>query len=183
MPRLGGHAATRAIRDVERRLGRAPVPIIALSANALPGDVEASLAAGCNAHLGKPFAKADLLRLLLAQRGEGGQPQRPPRPEMLDREAALARIGGDVDMYEQVLAAARAQWQDWPRRYQDSLADTDPLTPRRLVHDLKSTAATVGAQRLSAAAAALEAAWRDGSDPQPAQAAVAEALREVLDAG
>ena len=180
MPRLGGLAATRAIRDGERRAGHRPVPIIALSANALPADVDASLAAGCNAHLGKPFAKADLLRLLERYRGEAGRRQ-APRPEVLEREAALARLGGDVETYERVLVAARAQWQDWPARYQDGLAGGDPQRLHRLVHDLKSTAATVGATRLSAAAAALEAALREGRDPQPAHAAVTEALRDVLD--
>jgi PAS domain S-box-containing protein len=64
MPVLDGLRATAAIRDLERREGRPPIPIIALTANAMAVDVESSKAAGCNAHLAKPISKADLLKAL-----------------------------------------------------------------------------------------------------------------------
>jgi signal transduction histidine kinase/ActR/RegA family two-component response regulator len=61
MPQLDGHEATRAIRADEAQRGVTSVPIIALSANTQRSDVEASLAAGCLAHLGKPVDKSTLL--------------------------------------------------------------------------------------------------------------------------
>ncbi len=73
MPRLDGHAATRAIRADEARRGLAPVPVIALSANTQASDMQASLAAGCLAHLGKPVDKATLLAAISA----GLAPARP----------------------------------------------------------------------------------------------------------
>ncbi|WP_412461992.1 ATP-binding protein [Pseudomonas sp. SC11] len=59
LPHMDGYQATRCIR-----LHQAGVPIIALTANALPGDRERCLEAGMNDYLSKPFKRADLLRTL-----------------------------------------------------------------------------------------------------------------------
>ena len=61
MPVMDGYVATRAIRKWEQEHGRLPVPVIALTAHALKGDEEKSLAAGCTAYLTKPIKKATLL--------------------------------------------------------------------------------------------------------------------------
>ena len=55
MPRLDGVAATRRIRAEEAAGGRARIPILALSANALTHQVEAYLAAGMDGHVAKPI--------------------------------------------------------------------------------------------------------------------------------
>ncbi len=73
MPHLDGHEATRAIRADETGRGLAPVPVIALSANTQASDLQASLAAGCLAHLGKPVEKATLLAAI-SQALEAAQP-------------------------------------------------------------------------------------------------------------
>ncbi|HZC67061.1 MAG TPA: response regulator, partial [Nitrospirales bacterium] len=64
MPVVDGYAATRAIRQWEKEMGRPPTPIIALTAHALKGDEEKSLEAGCTAHLSKPLKKATLLNAI-----------------------------------------------------------------------------------------------------------------------
>jgi signal transduction histidine kinase/ActR/RegA family two-component response regulator len=60
MPVLDGLAATRMIRAVEAREGRAPVPVIALTANAMRHQVETYLAAGMTTFLAKPIVLQDL---------------------------------------------------------------------------------------------------------------------------
>ena len=61
MPVMNGHAATRAIRALERPDARA-IPIIAMTADAFVEDEKAALAAGMNAHVAKPLEIADLKR-------------------------------------------------------------------------------------------------------------------------
>jgi PAS domain S-box-containing protein len=56
MPVMDGLAATAAIRARERDQGRARTPIISLTANAMPHQVEACLAAGADLHLAKPIS-------------------------------------------------------------------------------------------------------------------------------
>ena len=55
MPVMDGVAAARAIREAEARTGRARIPIIALSANAMTHQVQAYLAAGMDRHVAKPI--------------------------------------------------------------------------------------------------------------------------------
>jgi two-component system sensor histidine kinase/response regulator len=64
MPVMDGYTAARRIREWETEHRATPVPILALTAHALPEEVRKSLAAGCTAHLTKPIRKATLLRAI-----------------------------------------------------------------------------------------------------------------------
>jgi HPt (histidine-containing phosphotransfer) domain-containing protein len=167
MPGMDGHAATRAIRQQEADSGRARVPIIALSAHAFATDTQASLAAGCDAHLTKPVSKATLLAALAAARPVAVPPQAAP-PDVtnddepvraIDEASALHRMDGDRAMYERVLQHASIFITSWTASHDRALANGDAEQGQRLAHDLKSIAATIGAQRLSDAARALEQAY------------------------
>jgi len=61
MPQVDGYVATAKIREWEKQKGAARTPIIALTAFALPADVQRSVAAGCDGHLSKPIRKKLLL--------------------------------------------------------------------------------------------------------------------------
>ena len=63
MPIMDGLTAARSIRQMQKETATT-VPIIALSANAFDEDIGKSLAAGMDAHLGKPIEAAELYRLL-----------------------------------------------------------------------------------------------------------------------
>ena len=65
MPAMDGLTATRIMRAWEKAHGRAPTPIIALTASALKGDRETCLAAGCTAYLTKPIKQDVLLQAIL----------------------------------------------------------------------------------------------------------------------
>ncbi|HEX7667426.1 MAG TPA: response regulator, partial [Polyangiaceae bacterium] len=58
MPDMSGLDATRALRDDTRTKA---TPIIAVSAQAMSGDKELALEAGCNAYVTKPVARQELL--------------------------------------------------------------------------------------------------------------------------
>jgi CheY-like chemotaxis protein len=61
MPVMDGLTATRAIRSIERARGSEPTPIVALTANAGPQDVERSRQAGCNSHLSEVVQVVDTI--------------------------------------------------------------------------------------------------------------------------
>lgn len=65
MPVMDGYAAARAIKALDNRALNA-IPIVALTANAFPEDVEAAKAAGMVAHIAKPV---DVQKLLATLRG------------------------------------------------------------------------------------------------------------------
>jgi len=64
MPVLDGLSATRLIREGERRAGTAPIPIIAVTANAFDSDKLATRDAGMDDHLAKPFTSEELAAVL-----------------------------------------------------------------------------------------------------------------------
>ena len=63
MPEMDGYAATRNIRASDFPNAK-DIPIIALTANVFKEDIEKCLAAGMNAHIGKPIAFTELLTKL-----------------------------------------------------------------------------------------------------------------------
>ncbi len=87
MPALDGYAATRHWRAEEAETGRARLPIIAMTANAMAGDRERCLQAGMDDYLSKPIARATLHALL--KRWGGGKAASPARPSA---EPSMARL-------------------------------------------------------------------------------------------
>ncbi|MDH4370194.1 MAG: response regulator, partial [Nitrospira sp.] len=64
MPEMDGLEATRLIREWEQSGSRTPIPIIALTAHATPGDREHCLATGMSDYLSKPFSMERLQAVL-----------------------------------------------------------------------------------------------------------------------
>lgn len=64
MPVMDGFEAVRRIREHEGEQGLPRTPVVALTANALQGDREHSLAAGMDDHLAKPFRDEELRAVL-----------------------------------------------------------------------------------------------------------------------
>lgn len=65
MPRMNGTDATIAIREWERTIARAPVPIVAVTAGGLLQDCENYAAAGMNEWLLKPFSVRALADMVI----------------------------------------------------------------------------------------------------------------------
>ncbi len=66
MPGIDGLETTRRLRALEKQHARAGVvPVLALSANARRDDQKASLAAGMNGYLAKPFDRTDLEQAIM----------------------------------------------------------------------------------------------------------------------
>ncbi len=64
MPDMDGIEATRRLRAWEQEQGLPPLPVIALTANAMNSDRSRCIAAGMDDHLPKPFRVEELLAVL-----------------------------------------------------------------------------------------------------------------------
>ena len=187
MPVLDGHAATREIRRLEAELGRPHTPIFALSAHAFASDARASLDAGCDAHLTKPIAKAELLAALAPLQPGVEMPQQMASPaapaqhaDVIDDAAALQRMGGNADLLASVRQHASVFISSWRQSHDRALAHGDAAQAKRLAHDLKSVAATIGAQTLSEAAAELQSAFDAPSCPTAVDVAQAQVDKAIV---
>ncbi len=177
MPGVDGLEAARRLRAQGHRL-----PIVAMTAHALAGDREASLAAGMNDHLAKPVDAAALRAVLLrwiAPRNPARTPAssplsgwsaksgigavaatRPFWPEIpgLDMHRGLRRIGGSVPLYTELLAEFIARHQTCADRVRAELAAGEIERARKRVHAIRGAAATLGAATLAELAGELEQA-------------------------
>jgi PAS domain S-box-containing protein len=152
MPVMDGYAATKAIRAWEQAQGRRPVPILALTANALQGEVQRSVEAGCTAHLTKPIRKARLMEAI----------------QLYYQTASLAPSGADASSAPVVLQISGEFEALMPgfleRRRQDLLqiaeavAREDYVLVRDIGHGLKGAGGTYGLDAISAYGRAFEAA-------------------------
>ncbi|PLS83524.1 MAG: response regulator [Chloroflexi bacterium] len=61
MPGMDGYAVVRELRQIPELAG---LPIIAVTANSMPGDREQTLAAGCTDYVAKPISPRELLQLV-----------------------------------------------------------------------------------------------------------------------
>jgi CheY-like chemotaxis protein len=76
MPGVDGYEATARLRDEERASGvpeTRRLPIVALTANAMKGDVEACLSAGMDDYIPKPFTQEHLVRVIERRLRPGDQ--------------------------------------------------------------------------------------------------------------
>jgi two-component system sensor histidine kinase/response regulator len=156
MPELDGLETTAAIREREREEG-GHLPIVAVTAHAMKGDVGRCLAAGMDAYVAKPLRSAELLAAI--ESVLGGRP-RPPAPSsgeprgIVDRERLLERVGHDR---KALAALVRVFLADYPRqlaRIRRAILARNPRALREAAHALK------GAVSNFAAPAATEAALR-----------------------
>jgi CheY-like chemotaxis protein len=180
MPEMDGYTATSRIRQ---DLGLHALPIVAMTANVMVSDRAACLAAGMNEHVGKPFDLDHLVGVLQRLTGRAVTAPVPsaPRPAgiepgAIELDAALRRLGGRRDVYRRLLANLVTDLGRWPDEWRALAAAGRAGDLRREAHALKGVAATLGAGRLSAQAAAVERALAG----EPATRAVNSSLDRLL---
>ena len=179
MPRLDGYDATAEIRAIEAGSGAAPVRIIAVTANALAGDMEKCIAAGMDDYLRKPFKSeqlhASLSKVLPTGEKTPGEDKNKPlspvielftteEPDAIDSTAldSLAALphADDKDLAEQVIRTYIKTSLDQMTRLGEAIDSADADCIRTAAHSLKSSSANVGATRLAELCASIETSTR-----------------------
>jgi two-component system, sensor histidine kinase and response regulator len=167
MPVLDGLAACREIRSDSRY---ADLPILAMTAHAMSGDREQSIAAGMNDHLTKPIDPPTLYEALLrwippgdylpmtADAASTSDTETAVIPELDDIDTArgLANHMRRPDFYRRILAQFNREFGASADDIDTAIAAGDYELARRLAHSVKSAAATIGAENLSHRARILE---------------------------
>jgi PAS domain S-box-containing protein len=172
MPVMDGLTATRAIRAIERERGAASIPIVALTANARPQDVEMSRNAGCNDHLSKPISKQMLLSVIK----EYGQPVNPPQVPASESLQPI-RIEMPAGLEEIVPGYLRARREELPEMT-ELLAASGFARLAVLAHNMKGTGSSYGFPEITRIGRALEQSAKQ-TDPEGLQTQLSE-LKDYL---
>ncbi|MCK7592355.1 response regulator [Pseudomarimonas salicorniae] len=165
MPDMDGFEACRRIRQLP---GGQRIPIVAMTANAMPMHRRQALAAGMDDHLAKPI---DIDAMVATVRGllDDGSRREPSLGSeaaqaatvLLDVEGTLRRMADNRKLLDRSLDNFRTRW-----RSAEAAASLQPEAhhPDRMaaLHSLRGLAGTLGAVALAEAAGRVELALGEG---------------------
>jgi len=193
MPEMGGLEATMLIRDHERTAG-GHVPIVALTARAMPGDREQCLAAGMDAYVSKPLRPDDLfsaIDFVVTGQAASGAATTAVVADKVDREALLEGFGGRADLLKHV---AEVFLEDGPAtlaRLKTAIQAGNATEVAAVAHSLKGSVGLFSQGQAFEGARRLEQVGKSGdlSQAEAVRAEVEESiarltteLRTLLDA-
>ncbi len=174
MPVMDGYTAARIIRGDP---AFDTLPLIALTAHALPGVAEKCSKAGMNDYVVKPIdeqrLEATLDKYLQKVRGESrpetaageegdnGWEAMPSEIAEIDLAEVLKRLAGNTSLLRDVLRDYLDRFGGIGERLAQLLDEEDVEAARRLVHNLKGVSGTIGADAVFTAAVELEEHLQD----------------------
>jgi len=167
MPEMDGWEAARCIREPANGVLNPQIPIIALTADAMPEDRDRCLKAGMNDYLAKPIEPVQLAAVLQkwapASAKEEWQPYPTDRQALttraiFDEHALLDRVMGDRDLASELIAGFLQQVPQRLRDLRRSLDEGDLSDLRLQAHSIKGAAATLSANVLRDSANAMQKA-------------------------
>ncbi len=172
MPVMGGIEACKTIREAEAG-GTDHVPIVALTAHAMERDRELCLASGMDGFVTKPiaieFLMSELERVSKGRGVELGALRAPapaakarPQTSIVDRDATIARLGGDAELFGEIaeiyVATTPTQLDAIAAMLEQGALDT----VAREAHALKGATATFEAPAALGVVTKLEAQAKQG---------------------
>ena len=174
MPDMDGITATGAIREM-----RAPVrdiPILAMTGNVLPQQIQTFLKAGMNDHVGKPIVRTKLYSTLWRWL---------PHETANDQPAPATSPLFNPNKFEELIAnLGPAKVERTLRLFEKQLLDcfrSDLATSRREAHDLINGAGVLGFESLLARAYALKEAVADDEEARRLLAQCCNTRDAVID--
>ncbi|KQW87202.1 hypothetical protein ASC94_27745 [Massilia sp. Root418] len=197
MPLLDGHAATRRLREDK---AFDDVPVVAMTAHALPDIRERCLAEGMQDYVTKPIEPERLYAVLARWLGIARlAPTQVPSPEPtlapgaaqryqaagapqldgIDTARGLRHVAGNAGLYQQLLDSFRLSQRDTAAGLRAAVERGSVHEAAAAAHSLRGVAGNLGATALEGAAQALEAAFATGADNAPSRESVAPLLAAV----
>ena len=183
MPELDGLQATRMIRSLQSQVLNHQVPIIAMTAHAMPSDRTKCLEAGMDDYVAKPIFLPELAAAL--QRWLGAHPQDEiigseepiseaeaaraatsrPAPQIFNRAAFMERMDNDEELFRSIIQTYLNDLPDQIQQFKQQVAQGAVDLAGHQAHKIRGSAANMGGESLAALALILEQAGDDGDMP------------------
>ncbi len=174
MPVLDGYETTRRIRQ-GGEVRQPDIPIVAMTANAMEGDRDETLAAGMDDYLSKPINPEQLAAMVT--RWQFGRqpvgdanlpttPKAPPAPQysLFSAEDLLGNLGGDLELAQLILPDLPSSLSHELTVLIAAMDAEDTVAGQRAAHTLKGLCGTACSPQLEALAKALEQDMASGQN-------------------
>ncbi|MFM7015445.1 MAG: response regulator [Bacteroidota bacterium] len=155
MPEMDGLTATKKIREDKRKNN---LPIIAMTAHALKGEKEKSIAAGMNDHITKPIDPTVLYKALIKYVKGVDVNQNATAVtkehkfileiEGLDVKEGLNRIGGKVDSYKKLLETFVRNYESTAQVLIQFTTENNLKELAPLLHTISGVCGNIGAKEI-----------------------------------
>jgi signal transduction histidine kinase/CheY-like chemotaxis protein/streptogramin lyase len=163
MPGMDGYEATALIRA---KLQQARLPVIAMTAHAVAGFRENSLAMGMNDYVTKPIDPERLFGVLaswvrlnpdrVVEVAPATVQEAPPAVPGIDMVAAMARLGGNAQLLTILLNKFAQEFESGPQRLLEAIDSGDFEEAALLVHKVRGAAGNLSMPELHRTAGGLE---------------------------
>jgi signal transduction histidine kinase len=154
MPVVDGCTAAREMRALEDKRKSRPVPIIAVTADALPESVKRATHSGCTGFLAKPIVQATLLNALHRYTRDGQEELRTPPSRQPSPASTTALVEVDDDLYALMPGYLENRRKDL-QSISEALGRSDFDLIWTLGHNMKGTGSAYGMPALTTMGEAL----------------------------
>jgi two-component system sensor histidine kinase/response regulator len=177
MPVMNGYEAAERIRELSSN-----VPIVAMTADVILGVRDKCQQSGIYHYISKPFNPDHFIQTIkdIILENELKQDQ---DTAVLDRQMGLRNMGGNLDLYHQVLEEYRNENQDTLDRLAAAVSEKRYADAVQIVHKVKSSSGSIGAKSLYDAAMALQKALYEEKEEEVVslQERFSELFRRLLE--
>ncbi|MGB4407160.1 MAG: transporter substrate-binding domain-containing protein [Sphaerochaeta sp.] len=142
MPVMNGYEAAKEIRSLSSK-----IPIVAMTADVIMGVKEKCTECGIHHYISKPYDPDQFIQTIQAfilESTNSGLEE----SAILDINAGLLTIGGDEDVYAQVLAEYYHENQDTLNRLSPAINEKRYADAAQIIHKVKSSSGSIGAKSI-----------------------------------
>ncbi|NLT46456.1 MAG: response regulator, partial [Thermotogaceae bacterium] len=155
MPILNGYEAAKEIRKMSTS-----VPIVAMTADVILGVKEKCEESGIHHYISKPFDPDHFIQTIKEIILENEE-ERIQESTVLDHSAGLKNIGGDIEVYRQILKAYLEENRETVEKLSLAINEKRYSDAAQIVHKVKGSSGSIGAKELHTVSMELQKALNE----------------------
>ncbi len=156
MPVMNGYEAAEKIRELSTK-----VPIVAMTADVILGVRDRCRQRGIFHYISKPFNPDDFIQTIM-----GIILENETDTGVLDRQLGLKNMGGNEELYHQVLNEYRNENQATLDKLEAAVYEKRYADAAQIVHKVKSSSGSIGAISLQDTALLLQNTLKEGKEDE-----------------
>jgi CheY-like chemotaxis protein len=146
MPVMDGYTAVRKIRTELK----SKIPVIAMTANVLPGEKERCLDAGMTGYISKPINESELYSLLMLHGNQNSQINKEPAnsstPEFINKDYLNRIFSGNSEFIKEMANQFIIQYAKELDTLGEYIKNKDASSANKLGHHMKTTVSSMNDQ-------------------------------------